>query len=222
MRYRVFIGTALLLLGFSVPMAQADPIVMTGGTIVQPGGPGANPGSGNLVGTDNFSWTGQIDPFASFGSQCELRCSPGETVDVGGFLGASNVKGEVTYQNQQFLVGGTTTSFGALNMNFETDSFMLPPAGSTAVFSSPFTMSGELVFPFFGAPGQSPVPLSGAGIVTAFFVPSPSATDVAPGWQLSQLNYDFAAEPVPEPGTMLLVGGGMAALLRRRLRSRRA
>lgn len=222
MRHRVFVGTALLSLGLVAPtVASADPIAITGGTIVQPGGPGTTPGTGNLVGTENFTWRGEIDPFASFGSQCELRCSPGATVDVGGFVGASNVKGVVTYEDQQFLVGGTPASFGALNLNFLTDPFVLPPAGTSAVFSSPFTMTGTLQFPFFGPPAQPSVAIGGSGIATAFFVPSPAAPGVAPGWQLSELRYEFAPEPVPEPSTLLLVGGGMAALLRRRLRSRR-
>jgi hypothetical protein len=222
MRSRAFIGTALLLLGLLAPNApaEADPIVITSGTIVQPGGPGLNIGNGSLVGTQNFTWPGQTDPFASFGSQCELRCSPGATVDIGGFLGASNVKGEVTYQDQRFLVGGTPASFGVLNMDFTIDSFVLPPAGSSAAFSSAFTMSGELIFPFFGPPAQPNVPLSGSGIATAFFVASPSAPGVAPGWQLSQFTYNFDSEPVPEPTTMLLVGGGLVALMGRRLRSR--
>jgi hypothetical protein len=39
-----------------------------------------------------------------------------------------------------------------------------------------------------------------------------------PAWDLVSARYDFSqADPVPEPGTMVLVGmGGVAALLRRR------
>lgn len=222
MHSRVFVGTALLLLAIVAPnSAQADPIVITAGTIVQPGGTSSIPGSGNIVGTENFTWVGEIDPTASFGAQCDLRCAPGAIVNVGGVLGTTNVKGEVTYQDQQFRVGGTPASFGVLNFNFLTESLELPPAGPSAVFTAPFTVTGGLTFPFFGPPAQPSVPLSGAGIVTAFFIPSPSAPGVAPGWQLSQLSYEFAAEPVPEPSTMLLVGGGMAALLRRRWRLKR-
>src|SRR5215211_7107729 len=117
MRSRAFVGMSLVLLGlFAVNApAQADPITITGGTIVQPGG--TSPGSGSILGTENFSWVGQIDVFANFGAQCEIRCGPGETFDLGGVLSGTNAKGDVTYQNQQFSIGGSSNSFGALNLD---------------------------------------------------------------------------------------------------------
>jgi hypothetical protein len=220
MRSRVFVGTALLSLGVlsPTPRAEADPIIVTSGTIVQPGGPGANPGSGNVAGTENFTWIGQIDIFASFGTQCELRCSPGAIIDLNAVLRGTAAKGEVTYQDQQFLVGGSPASFGSVNMDFITPTLTLPPPGSAATFSLPFTMSGSLGFPFFGPPAQPNVPLSGSGFVIAIFGPSPPSPNVAPGWQLRQITYEFS-DPVPEPATMFLVGSGVLALLRRRMRS---
>ena len=220
MRSRLLVGSALLFVALFAPTlpAGADPIVITSGTIVQPGRP-AGIGSGDLVGTQNFTWVGQIDLFSGFGDQCELRCSPGVTLDMGGRLLGSSAKGEVTYLDQQFRIGGSTPSFGVLNMNFTAEPFVLPPAGSSATFTTPFMMSGQLLFPFFGPPAQPSVPLSGSGFATALFIPSTAG--VAPGWQLSQVTYEFVSEPVPEPSTMLLVGGGVAALLRRRFRSKR-
>jgi hypothetical protein len=216
MRPRAIVGTTLLLLGLFGPNAPAaaDPITITGGTVFQPGGAGPNPGSGSIFGTENFRWAGQIDPLASFGTQCEIRCSPGESVNLSGMLSGTNVKGEVTYQNQQFLVGGSSNTFGALNLDFTAGSIVLPSVGTTASFTSTFTASGQLLFPFFGPPAQPAVPLSGSGIVTALFIPSQFTA--TPGWQLSGLTYEFSDAAVPEPATMLLVGGGLALLRRYR------
>jgi hypothetical protein len=226
MRSRVIVGTTLLLLGLFAPNAPAaaDPITITGGTIVQPGGSGFNPGSGNIFGTQNFSWIGNIDPNASFGTLCDLRCSPGTTADLGPDI-IGTATGDVTYQDQQFRIGGSADSFGQLTLNFTSEAVLLPPAGSSATFTAPFTVSGSLNFPrppVFGQPTPLPVPVSGAGTVTALFGPSPFSPVVGPGWQLRQLTYEFSDAPVPEPGTMLLVGGGLAALVRKRLQSKQA
>src|SRR5215213_8522686 len=196
MRSRVIVGTTLLFLGLFAPNspAVADPITITGGTIVQPGGfVGFNPGSGNIFGTENFSWVGDIDPNASFGTLCELRCSPGTTADLGPDI-IGTALGDVTYQDQQFRVGGSSDSFGQLTLNFTSASVVLPPAGSSVTFTAPFTVLGSLTFPRppFGEPTPLPAPLSGSGTVTALFGPSPFAPGVAPGWQLRQLTYEFS------------------------------
>jgi hypothetical protein len=61
-----------------------------------------------------------------------------------------------------------------------------------------------------GDPGPAVVLLAGRGTVTLEVVANASGD---PLWELGSVRYDFA--PVPEPATLLLVGTGMLALVRR-------
>jgi hypothetical protein len=57
------------------------------------------------------------------------------------------------------------------------------------------------------------VALRGRGTATLFVRRS---TDVPDNWAYSSARYEF--EPIPEPGTLFLVGGGLAAFAARRRR----
>jgi hypothetical protein len=92
--------------------------------------------------------------------------------------------------------------------------------------SGPFTLTG--ILSEYSLIGQREprllytTSLFGTGTVTAEFFAGPGQRySLTPDFPRNQLRYDFA--PVPEPGTLLLIGGGLAAtwVARRRERTTR-
>ena len=85
--------------------------------------------------------------------------------------------------------------------------------GPSIVITAPFMVNERS---FFQPPDAANVPLRGKGVVTLTLHANPSF----PVWEFSQLRYDFQTPtPVPEPGTLVLVGGGLVVtLLRCRMR----
>ena len=83
---------------------------------------------------------------------------------------------------------------------------LLPPLRDSTVLRTPFTMEG-----YFSHPGGIEM-LVGSGIVTTNWFTSGSTDSGSRVWNLASARYNFSeAAPVPEPGTMMLVGLGGAA-----------
>jgi hypothetical protein len=74
----------------------------------------------------------------------------------------------------------------------------------------PFSMMGV-----FNLPGTQEV-LTGRGLASVVLQRATVASDVPPQWAGKSVVYDFSNQAtVPEPSTMVLVGGGLLALARR-------
>lgn len=214
---------ALLLVPAAV---SADPITVTGGSLFID-----HLGSLELTGERGFSLTASVSTTSgsvAFDDCIRTSCAPGNTVSVDAvWLGLDIRSGVLTFEGETYRVREGEAGAG---VQFD-GSFTAPSIASSAVISTPFTLvpliSGTGGSSFFSLPppGGS-FALQGSGIATInlsqYFESSPEGTTFFDGWKVDSVRYDFsAAEPVPEPGTMLLAGLGIAGIARRVARRRR-
>jgi hypothetical protein len=153
---------------------------------------------------------GQFAPW----SQCFTGCAPGIPIDLFGNWSGSDFGGSVT-------IDGATSPLGIHSEeNYSTDVFfmgsVLAPAFDSRTdreVSAPFFFSARLdapiVPPDFLAHTSH---LVGRGSATLRLMWTPT------GWSFNQAVYTFEpSTPVPEPGTLTLIGLGLSGLVGRRL-----
>ena len=136
-----------------------------------------------------------------------LPCVPGESISLGSLIAApfsGTLNDGVRTHPFSFDVGGGQLLLTA-------PAFVLPvPAGNSARFETPFSLSGF----FFNGDPENVVTfnVTGRGRVTGTFGVSNLDPDGGrPAYHLRQLEYDFSPDPVPEPATVGLLAAGMAA-----------
>ena len=211
----------LSLLLFGPPSARAEPITISSGTIT--GHVLLSAAQFDIQGS-GFSFTGVVEGFLGNAASCTPCLSP--VADLGAQL-------------DQFSTGAGTgliegVTYPLVYVGFSSGTFTTPTATLTELGSTlvevPFTFSGvmngyvedPLIRPSDALPIFT-VNLDGSGRASAGFFGllddnGARVYTVSP----PLIRYEFTrTEPVPEPGTLLLVGGTLAGLTLARARSRR-
>jgi hypothetical protein len=168
-----------------------------------------------LFGTEGFSLVGGT----FFGNTAPRCClTPGSTTAFRGFWTGGDVSATVTFRGDTFTHVGSAGSVNHARIAVESSVFTLPSDGPSSItVTAPFTLTGA----FRGNPGAGiPVPGGGPPIADLAFIGSGIGTLPftratfsgqsfwSPGAATLQLS--TPVEPIPEPGSLLLLGLGLA------------
>lgn len=213
--------TLLLFATFTPSTAHADPIVVTSGSLTVQGFFHAP--SYSFAG-ENFAVAASSgDPGFTGPTSC-FPCVSGNVINVNSFfVGSSLGQGTVTINGITF-----NNLFVAGTFEFTGGSVIVPVATSAVTLTAPFTFNGlmngctvshllctssDIVFT---------TQLTGSGI--AFVDLGFFQTSTFSFFQFQRVTYVFDSAPTPEPMSLLLLSGGLAALggvRLKRLRSKR-
>jgi hypothetical protein len=211
------IGVLALAVALPVPAALADPIVITGGSMVAAQTSSGVLGTVDVEGTRGFELglilglSGTTGPW-----QCRPCGPPGTAIDLGGWFSASDGFGAVKLGGASYAVPSNQAYAQLRPLG---GPVIVPPLGASAALSAPFeldTFGTSLVdlYDFGGEPTLRFL-LFGRGTATLLLEPDRSG---ALAWNFARVTYEFS--PVPEPSSLLLLGAGLLTLAVRRHRRR--
>jgi len=199
--------------------AAAEPVSVTSGFVQVTS---LDPGPISIAGTRGFSFEGIVSP--SEGSSVPVIncwtgvCLGGETLSLESVFIGSAASGTASLDGQSFELTGEVDAQAGISLTFSGVTTLPDFTGSPILVTAPFTLVDSLL----NIPPDSRFGayLQGGGIVSLRMSPVSPNLGLPEGWVLDELRYDFndAAAPVPEPGTVMLVGAGLAAGLRGRWR----
>jgi hypothetical protein len=218
-RLEQLFSTVALLVALGWPLtAAADPFpvqIATGSLEMGSGG-----GLLSLAGDQGFTFAGGVTVTGGlFGPRNACTpCLPGQPVSLLSTWGGNDLAGTATFQGQTYTqVGSLAPGHASGMVTFSGPAPLAPPLqGFSSTVTAPFDFTGQFWFPAQGGAADASVSLFGAG--TASVELFRSSLDIP--WSYSRATYTFA-DPVPEPGTMLLVGTVLAGLAAGRRLKRR-
>jgi hypothetical protein len=209
---------ALLLCTWVVTAAAAEPVLVTGGRldIHRP------TGQLSLVGDRGFTLNARVSTSSGvWGPDLSLcgviGCEAGTTISLSSLWSGNDIRTATASLDgwSGELVGMDGPS---AHVEFHAGTLILPSVGlQPLTFVAPFTFTGSL---FLAPVGMGGAELVGSGWAAVWLTPA-SISGLPPLWRITQMRYDFSADPIPEPSTLVLLGGAGLALAARRLRSRR-
>jgi hypothetical protein len=216
---RTCLGTVsvLLLLALAAPQpAGADPVLITGGYLAM----GSSRGDIDLIGQQGFRFAKPMSSIGGLYGPGECRgCRPGDILSLTSHWSGKDLGGIVSFRGDQYPIGGFQYLPNSLLIQFNGSVPVPAVAGDVVTLVAPFTFSGTFTFsPDLSQERHARVTLMGLGTATVRLTAMAGDGLSAPYWEIHSSRYDFA--PIPEPATLLLVGGGAvaAALARRRVR----
>jgi hypothetical protein len=171
----------------------------------------------SLTGNHGFTFNGGVG--TSIGGVFGLSmtcdpCLPGAPIDLTAHWGGNDLGGTATFQGVTYSQVGSVSGDRAVGTVRFSGSAVAPPlTGLTETIVAPFVFDGMFIFPPAGTSRGTSASLNGLGNVTVVLRRRP---DLA-FWTWESAVYEF--EPIPEPGTLMLVGTALAGLALRRRRN---
>ena len=199
-----------LITALALPLsAAADPISVTGGSLQV----GVSEGQLSLVGERGFFLTSHVITFnGNYAPRTECGaniCLPGDEVSLHAAWSGSDLSGQLGFEGQVYDDLGSLEGLVGAVVDF-TGSFIVPPFAPGATITAPFQLSGLFTIPDAFGTGRIEHTLTGSGTATI----SMSLGEFQ--FVVDATRYDVSSQqPVPEPGTMLMVGFGTAVIMRR-------
>jgi hypothetical protein len=204
-------------LSIVVPV-NADPILITSGSLVYTGPPGG-PVSVHLSGA-GFTFSGTSAPLSiSLGpyESCLVpACLPGTTLDLRTYgTGPTYSSTTATYQGQTYGGLGGMVSVADIYTDW-TGSLLIPEGFTGGTLTAPFAFSGYFQYTDDNFITMNRVGLFGSGTATVTF--GRYRPDLHPTALVTEaVRFDFAdVAATPEPASMVLVATGLVGLLARR------
>jgi hypothetical protein len=196
--------------------AEAEPVRVTGGTFHMVG----LDGEMHLTGEQGFVLEARVSAslgvWSPFMDGCYSPGCGGGPRSLYAHWSGGDLRGFAGLDDSPY--GGRIGSASGANgwVDFAAELHLPEPGPLAVTLLAPFTFSGHLLAePHLLLPA---LPLVGGGWATVFL--APAVYDDVPLWSIREVRFDFTPDPIPEPSTLLLVGGAGVALAARRVRRR--